>query len=343
MVFQSQATNLTADDANGEANIFAHDRQAGTTTRLSLASDGSPSDGDSVAPVISADGRAVAFQSDATNLVTDDVNGADDIFVHNRQSGMTTRVSLATDGTEADGHSFNAALSTAGDIVAFQSAATNLVAADSNGNTDIFVHDRGRGITTRVSLASDGTEANGNSFNPVLSAAGRFVAFRSVATNLVAGDTNERADIFVHDRQSSVTTRVSLASDGTQADGNSQARLAISADGRLVAFQSFATNLVPDDTNGARDTFVHDRQSGATTRVSLATGRTEARNASFSLAMTVSTREMNIVGGPFLGGNFYATPDGTGFSQRCTDADGDGFCDVSFAISGGNVDHFPLK
>ncbi len=343
VAFQSTATNLIADDTNGVADIFVYDLRSGVTTRVSLATDGTEGNGRSLAPALSSDGAVVAFQSLATNFAAGVSNGMRHIFVHDRRSGITTPVNLAADGTEADKQSFNAVLSATGDHVAFQSNATNLVADDINGKADIFVHDRVAGRTTRVSLASDGTEANGNSFDPVLSAAGRFVAFRSVATNLVANDTNAKADIFVHDRQNGLTLRVSVASDGSQADGNNQSPLVISADGRLVAFQSFARNLVPGDTNGVRDTFVHDRLRGTTVRVGFSTDGAETQKSSFGLAMSVSTREMNIVEGPFLGGNFYSKPDGTGFSQRCTDGDGDGFCDTAFAISEGNVDQFPLK
>src|SRR5205823_4849985 len=162
------------------------------------------------------------------------------------------------------------------------SAATDLVAGDTNLVSDVFVHDRQTGTTERVSVASDGAQGNGSSgllsfaFSPALSADGRFVAFVSVATDLVAGDTNVATDVFVHDRQTSTTERVSVASGGgTQGNGNSGgffAFPALSADGRFVAFQSDATNLVAGDTNGATDVFVHDRQTGTTERVSVASG-----------------------------------------------------------------------
>jgi Tol biopolymer transport system component len=143
--------------------------------------------------------------------------------------------------------------------LAFNAIATNLVAGDTNDADDIFVHDRRTGTTTRVSVDSAGTQANSSSFLPALSAAGRFVAFQSGATNLVAGDTNDAPDIFVHDRHTGTTTRVSVDSAGTQ--GNDQSvSAALSAAGRLVAFQSAASNLVDGDTNGVQDIFVHDRR-----------------------------------------------------------------------------------
>src|SRR5438094_669752 len=188
----------------------------------------------------------------------------------------TERVSVASGGTEGNGASLSSALSADGRFVAFVSAATDLVAADTNGVSDVFVHDRQTGMTARVSVASGGTQANGVSCSPALSADGRLVAFQSDATNLVVGDTNGKTDVFVHDRQTGTTERVSVASGGgTQGTGNSGgffAFPALSADGRLVAFQSDATNLVAGDTNGATDLFVHDRQNGTTARASAPPG-----------------------------------------------------------------------
>src|SRR5436309_3388656 len=182
----------------------------------------------------------------------------------------TERVSVASGGTEGNDASLGCAFSADGRFVAFDSTASDLVAADTNGVSDVFVHDRQAGTTERVSVASGGTQANHASSCPALSADGRFVAFQSDATNLVAGDTNGATDVFVHDRQTGATERVSVASGGgTQGNGNSGgffAFPALSADGRLVALQSAATNLVPADTNGATDVFVHDRQTGTTAR-----------------------------------------------------------------------------
>jgi Tol biopolymer transport system component len=250
----------------------------GETTLVSVSSEGTIGDGASSWPSISSDGRYVAFRSYAENLVDDDTNDYSDIFVHDRQTGETTRVSVAPDGiTEGDGSSSEPSISSDGRYVAFSSYAHNLVAGDTNGQSDIFVHDRQTGETTRVSVASgvDGAQGNAYSSSPHISSDGRYVAFSSDATNLVDGDTNSRTDIFVHDRQTLQTTRVSVRSgvDGTQSNGHSYfhnySNPAISSDGRYVAFYSFATNLVDDDTNGVADTFVHDCQTGETTRVSI--------------------------------------------------------------------------
>ncbi|MFH1906503.1 MAG: hypothetical protein ABIL11_03830 [Chloroflexota bacterium] len=137
------------------------------------------------------------------------------------------------------------------------------------------------GDTTRVSVASDGMQGDDHSWDPSISADGRYVAFQSSASNLVSGDTNGQPDIFVHDRQSWQTTRVSVASDGTQ--GNNGSLLSsISADGRYVAFSSAASNLVSGDTNWSWDVFVHDRQSGQTTRVSVDSDSTQGNSFSYT-------------------------------------------------------------
>jgi len=289
VAFLSWASNLVPGDTNGSKDIFVHDRQTGQTTRVSVASDGTQGDWDSDRPSISADGRYVAFESVATNLVPDDTNGRYDIFVHDRQTGQTTRVSVASDGTQGDGRSRDASISADGRYVAFESVATNLVPDDTNGSTDVFVHDGETGQTTRVSVASDGTQGDGGSEAFSISADGRYVAFLSWASNLVPGDTNTTGDIFVHDRETGQTTRVSVASDGTEGDGHS-GYPSISADGRYVAFESYATNLVPDDTNANDDIFVHDRETGQTTRVSVASDGTQGNAPSYDASNSADGR-----------------------------------------------------
>src|SRR5438132_6325767 len=217
VAFDSAATERVAGDTNVASDVLVHDRQTGTTERVSVASDGTQGNGSSgllsfaFPPALSADGRFVAFVSFAANLVAGDTNGATDVFVHDRQTGTTERVSVASDGTQGDGTSSSSALSADGRFVAYHSAATTLVAGDTNGATDVFVHDRQTGTTERVSVASGGTQGNGISAAPALSGDGRFVAFHSTATNLVAGDTNGAPDVFVHDRQAGTTERVSVA------------------------------------------------------------------------------------------------------------------------------------
>ena len=309
VAFQSSADNLVINDTNNVNDIFVYDRQAGTTERVSVATGGTESNDSSSDPAISADGRYVAFVSGATNLVGSDTNGANDIFVHDRQAGTTERVSVASNGDEADSFSFNPAISADGRYVVFGSSATNLFSGDTNAVPDIFVHDRQTEMTERVSVATGGGEANGPSYAPVISSNGRYVAFVSEADNLVSGDTNGQTDIFVHDRQQDTTERVSLTNDGAQADGPSFFS-SISADGRYVAFESSASNLVSGDTNGLQDIFVRDRQLETTVRVSVATGGTEATGPSFTPVIAADGRFVafqsgasNLISGDMNGAN----------------------------------------
>ena len=186
------------------------------------------------------------------------------LFIRDRQTGTDELVSVDVDGNEGNGSSSGAAISADGRFVAFESSATNLVPGDTNADYDVFVRDRQTGTTERVSVGSTGNEGNGTSSRPAISADGRFVMFQSTATNLVPGAANGRywSDVFVHDRQTGTTERVSVASDGTQENVSSHSP-AMSANGRFVAFDSFASNLVPGDTNGANDVFVHDRGAPA--------------------------------------------------------------------------------
>jgi Tol biopolymer transport system component len=265
----------------------------GATERVSISSDGAqtPRGDPSFAPVTSDDGRYVAFHSLASNLVAGDSNDAYDVFVRDREAHTTERVSVASDGTEGNSGSFLASITADGRFVAFHSVATDLVADDTNGKMDVFVHDRETRVTERVSVATGGGEVHPATWWsgwPSISADGRYVAFESDAPDLVAGDANDQMDVFLHDRGSGVTTRVSVASDGSEANSASS-RPSISADG-VVAFQSFASNLVPGDGNGVNDIFVHDHGAGTTERVSVATGGSEANEASLRGAISADGR-----------------------------------------------------
>ena len=260
--FYSYASNLVDGDTNDVRDIFVHDRQTGTTERVSVDSIGTQANSSASGySSISADGRFVAFGSFADNLVDGDTNGWPDIFVHDRQTGTTERVSVDSTGTQADSQSGSGrwSISADGRIVAFNSCASNLVDGDTNLRCDVFVHDRQTGTTERVSVDSTGTQANKDSSRPAISADGRFVAFVSTASNLVDGDTNGIRDTFIHDRQTGLTERVNVDSNGVQANGVSGWDTAISADGRFSAFWSEATNLVAGDTNDVGDIFVHDQ------------------------------------------------------------------------------------
>ncbi|NJC70769.1 hypothetical protein HC031_13740 [Planosporangium thailandense] len=245
---------------------------------------------------MSANGRYVAFYSQASNLVAGDTNGTGDIFVRDRVAGTTTRVSVATGGRQANGTSRGVSISADGRYVAFMSDASNLVAGDTNKTDDVFVRDRVAGTTTRVSVANGGGQANGQSYYPKISADGRYVAFASFASNLVTGDTNKTSDVFVRDRVAGTTTRVSVSSKGVQANAWSAGgdvdgdETAISANGRYVVFNSFASNLVTGDTNGREDVFVRDRVAGTTTRVSVGAGGRQADLPSFEPSISSDGR-----------------------------------------------------
>ena len=260
VAFDSDASNLVSSDTNSEGDIFVYDMQTGTMTLVSVASDGTQGNSGSAHPSISADGRYVAFDSDASNLVSDDTNSALDVFVRDMQSGITMRVSVVSDGMQGDTRSNAASISADGHYVAFQSGIIKWVNVDTLfpsevWEPDIFVRDMQSGVTTLVSVASDGTRGNGISGLPSITADGRYVAFGSKADNLVSGDANRADDIFVYDMQTRTTMLVSVAWDETQGNENSRAP-SISADGRYVAFHSFASNLVRGDTNGEADIFL---------------------------------------------------------------------------------------
>jgi Tol biopolymer transport system component len=295
-------------------------------TRSSVSSSEAQADGQNDYPSVSADGRYVAFQSLATNLVSGDTNGFGDVFVRDHQTGDTERVSVDSSGTQADGESLNAAISSEGRYVAFVSAATNLVPGDTNDVFDVFVHDRDTGVTERVSVDSTGAQADFHSFDfpPSISGDGRYVAYYSQAFNLVAGDTNNHADVFVHDRDTGVTERVSVDSTGAQANSSSFGEPSISGDGRNVAFISTATNLVPADTNGTYDVFVHDRDTDITERVSVDSTGTQADFGGDAAAISGDGRYVafqsfgsNLVAGDTNGANDVFVHDrDTGVTER---------------------------
>lgn len=265
VAFGSSATNLVPNDTNGREDVFIHDRHTGETTRVSVNSQGVQGNSYSYVNDISADGRFVVFDSDANNLVPGDTARCldfstpvtcRDVFVHDRQTGQTTRVSVTSSGEEADNHSGLGQISADGRYVAFSSNANNLyVVPDSGQMGGVFVHDRQTGETQAVSINSHGEPANSWSGWATISADGRFVAFESFASNLVEGDTNEEIDVFVHDRQTGETTRISVTSSAAEAHGSSRTPQ-ISSDGYTVVFESWASDLVPGDTNGYRDIFV---------------------------------------------------------------------------------------
>jgi Ca2+-binding RTX toxin-like protein len=261
------------NDTNDSLDIFVYDRQTDLVERVSVGAGGVQANNDSQHAVFSFDGRYVAFNSAATNLVSNDTNNSADIFVYDRDTDTIERVSIATNATEGNNHSLLPSISADGRYVAFSSFSSNLVANDTNGAADVFVYDRDTDTVERVSVATDASEGNNDSQGnnhrqpPSISADGRYVAFISGASNLTADDTNGHDDVFVYDRDTDTIERVSIGVGSVEANGESDA-VAISGDGRHVAFQSAASNLVADDTNESLDIFIYDRDTDTIKRVS---------------------------------------------------------------------------
>ena len=324
VTFQSDATNLISGDTNGFSDIFVRDTCTGVATgcvKSTFRASSvflSQSNGNSYFPSLSADGRYIAFESEATNLdtVISDTNGFFDIYVYDSCLGgpgsclpQAQRISISTAGTQPDNISFAPSISATGRFVAFASDATNLVSSDTNASRDIFIRDTCSGAigctknTFRASVLVFGSQSNGTSNNPSLSATGRYVAFDSTASNLVSGDTNGAHDVFVYDTCFGVQVqciafprRVSLSNTGAQATASSD-NPAITPDGRFVAFESLASNLVAGDTNARRDIFLRDTCIGiatgctpSTIRVSLASDGTEANNDSLNASISSDGR-----------------------------------------------------
>jgi len=225
IAYHSAATNLVTSDTNLSIDLFLYDTQTATTTRVSVDGNGVEGNNISWKSSISRDGNFIAYLSNASNLISGDTNGAGDVFLYNRQTNTTTRVSVTSSGTQATGPSPSVfspgrrpSLSSDGQYIAFGSHLTTIVAGDNNGSQDIFVHNTQTATTTRVSVDSNGIEGVAPSDQPVISADGRYIAFRSAATNLVVNDTNAWQDIFLYDTQTATTTRVSVDSNGVEGD-----------------------------------------------------------------------------------------------------------------------------
>ena len=291
VLFSSFASNLVPGDTNGYNDLFVHDRVTGTTRRVSLDAAGQQVYGNTDDGVISADGRIAAGDSDAPQLWSPDTNNEEDVYVFDLLTGLPTCVSVTPSGQTSNRESIKPAISADGHWVVFASSGSDLVPGDTNGHWDVFLRDLQAGKTWRVNVDSSGNQANGHTdFRWMsISSDGRYVSFQSEATNLVAGDTNGTQDVFVHDHLTGQTIRVSVDSSGNQANGFCETSF-LSADGRYTSFASDATNLVQGDTNGTRDIFLHDLQTGETSRLTLDSGGLQANGSSSSGQVTPDGR-----------------------------------------------------
>ncbi len=289
VAFASDARVLVDNDKNGATDIFVYNLATGKIKRVSVASSGREGNGASRDASVSHDGRLVLFASAADNLVEGDTNDAADVFVHDQASGKTMRVSVGSDAAQANAGSGEPCISADGRFAVFYSHATNLAPGDTNGAPDIFVRDLEKGSTQRVSVDSNGAAGNRDSRLPSVSGDGRYIAFESWASDLVDGDTNGSIDIFVHDRQTGTTKRVSVSSTGIQGDGDCRAP-SISRNGRHVVFTGVAANLCPHDANRHTDIFLHDRLEASTRRVSSLPDGTEGKHDSDQAAVSADGR-----------------------------------------------------
>jgi hypothetical protein len=289
VAFNSSASDLVLNDTYSGTDVFVRDVQTASTVLVSLSSQGAHGDDESSWPSISGNGRFVAFQSAAATLVPNDMNAHQDIFVRDLQLGTTVCASIGITGGPANGISEYPAISADGRFVAFQSIADDLVPNDTNGSLDVFVRDVQGAITTRVSVSTASQQGNGSSQYPSISGTGQFVAFQSNAFNLVPSDSNGWDDVFVRDLVNGTTTLISVSATGAQGSFPS-AWPSISGDGRFVAFQSSAPNLVPNDSNGTTDTFVRDTQSSVVVRASVSTVDAQANSSSDRCSISMDGR-----------------------------------------------------
>jgi hypothetical protein len=325
VAFTSDATNLVAGDTNNTTDVFVRDRLLGTTERVSVGPGGVQGDGYSYMPWLNGNGRYVVFYSEATNLVDDDTNGARDVFVRDRQTGTTERVSVDSAGAQGNGASSSGSdndrptLSANGRYVVFSSSATNLVDVDTNGKRDYFLHDRQTGHTELISVSSDEVQGNGDTHSDApseprgqvalvsVSDDGRYVAFSSQASNLAGIDTSPgpyAEDIFVRDRVAGTTELIShTRSDANTAAGRS-VQPVISRDGRYVAFSSGASPSLADPASAFGYTvYVHDRDTDTTVVASQSDAGTQSAGNNANVAMSPDGRRVAWETDAFLEGD----------------------------------------
>lgn len=269
IAFESEASNLVRGDRNQGSDVFVYDTRRRKLVRASLTSDGVELTGQSRHPAISADGRFVAFESNATNLGPADRDVDADIYVHDLQTGATSLVSAGIEGAPSNGQCLNAAISADGRYIAYEGFASNLVPDDTNSASDVFVFDQVTGATVRASLTYTGAQANyGGSF-PAISGNGRFVSFSTIAYGMVPGYPYPGRNHYVRDLVNQTTEQVSLRAGTTETTGGGDSSLApLSYDGRFVVF-STQSQLVPEDLDQGIDVYVRDRELSTTERASL--------------------------------------------------------------------------
>lgn len=268
VAFVSEAVNLLPADTDSRSDIYVADTWTGTLRLVSVDSAGVKSNGFCEEPRISADGSRVCFSSDASNLALGDTGFDADVFAHDLNTGVTVMASRGPGGVEGDDESFFPWLSGDGRYLVFESTATNLVPGGTDGTALVFLRDLQDGSTRVVSRGLGGNEPSDDCYSPVISADGNRVAYLSFAGDIVPGDANGQADVFVWTRATQATVRASVSSLGAEANDESMGP-SLSADGSLVAFSSLASNLAPGDANGNFDVFVHALATGSTSRVSL--------------------------------------------------------------------------
>lgn len=285
VVFRSTASNLIAGTGS-TSNVFWHDRVTGETKLVSQSTGGLFGNNDSsvvLSSAVSADGRYVVFSSRASNFAANDNNGKEDVFLRDMTLGTTTRVSLNTNGGDADNDSTGPHISGNGQWILFTSYATNLVSTDTDGTADVFLYYVSIGTTSAVSPTTGTPPANGQAFGTDISFNGSFIVFYSLRSDIMPPgvDTNSAYDVFLVNTGVSLS-RVSVSTSGAQGNGGSVGG-ALSDNGRFVCFTSGASNLVTGDMNGVDDIFVRDTANGTTLRVSVSTTGGEANGLSNGL------------------------------------------------------------
>jgi CSLREA domain-containing protein len=299
VAFSSSASNLVPGDTNsdfppgfilGPRDIFVMDRQTRHVERVNVTKDGTQAElrSDSNRPAISADGRFVAFVSTASNLVPGDTNNRNDVFVYDRQDRKIERISIANDGTQADGNSDRPSISADGRFIVFQSSAENLISGVVYGGSGVFLYDRQSRTLERISV-DGGANPNLGSHSATISADGRFVALD------IFDDATFAWNVYVYDRVSHVAQNISIAADGSPGGATSY-QPSISGNGRYVAFASYA-NLSPDDNNHSVDLYLYDRVTSELQRISVNNDGTEWSSGSpFGIMLVKSDQAISADG-----------------------------------------------